>query len=244
MSRVRIALGYVGKVAVALTQVRYSNLKAYLFERYVDAVASQHIDEVDIGALVDMADPVHAVHWDRGDGNLTHYELLCLNAVVKPYVRDGFVEIGTYDGRTAANVAVNNPKSVVYTLDLPPGVSPTHDVGMDIVVVRAREELAMKCVESPNVVMLHGDSATFDFSGISFQACLVDGAHSDFYVRNDTEKMLQHIDRSEPPGALIVWHDYGTVPAVVRYLNELARACPIRRIRGTTLCLLHLPATP
>jgi hypothetical protein len=131
----------------------------------------------------------------------------------------------------------------VYTLELPPG-APTHDVGMDIVVIRAREALTLKCVESPNADMLHGDSATFDFSTLSFQACLIDGAHSDFYVRSDTEKMLQHIDRSAPPGALIVWHDYGTVPADVRYLNELASTYPIRRIRGTTLGLLHLPNMP
>ncbi len=67
------------------------------------------------------------------------------------------------------------------------------------------------------ITQLWGDSATFDFSPYynSMDFVFIDGAHSEHYVKNDTEKALQLIKKS---GGIIVWHD-AHLFGVVKFLE-------------------------
>jgi hypothetical protein len=67
-----------------------------------------------------------------------------------------------------------------------------------------------------NVVQLHGDSRSFDFGGLQkkFDLLFIDGDHHYDTVKSDTEKVFEHLVHDE---SIVVWHDYGFHPDLVRY---------------------------
>jgi hypothetical protein len=75
--------------------------------------------------------------------------------------------------------------------------------------------------QSSNIIQLEGDSLRFDFSAYA-KACdliFVDGDHHYRHVANDTKKAFEML-RDE--NSMIVWHDYGFSPEVIRW--EVLRA--------------------
>jgi hypothetical protein len=67
-----------------------------------------------------------------------------------------------------------------------------------------------------NVRTIEHNSLTFDFSTLRerFDLIFVDGDHTYAGVRSDTENVLPLL-RDER--SIIVWHDYGLAPDIVRY---------------------------
>jgi hypothetical protein len=136
-------------------------------------------------------------------------------------------EIGTLRGSSALHLASNAPQAEVYTLDLPPGGSPTLPT---TVIDRWYIKLGAQTprmlfegrAEQARIHTLYGDSAQFDFSPFAGRVDLffIDAAHSYQYLRNDTEKALACCR----PGGVIAWHDYGHVGlnGVSRWLHEFA----------------------
>ncbi|MGI8548801.1 MAG: class I SAM-dependent methyltransferase [Gemmatimonadaceae bacterium] len=198
------------------------------------------IDEmVPRGLALDLRE-LHAV-----DGNVSVLELVILAATAARLKARTVFEIGTFDGRTAVNLAANADNAVtVYTLDLPLQGSAT---------VLAADAEDLKYMQpslsgarirqsefAPRVRQLFGDSAKFDFRPYvgSIDLCFVDGAHSREYVLNDSRRALELTH----PGSIILWHDYAMWPGVTQALNELREgggACAdIRWIEGTTLAVL------
>jgi Methyltransferase domain len=185
----------------------------------------------------------------KRDGNVNLAELAVLAqaaAAIAPGT--AIIEIGTFDGRTTLNLAVNAPaQSPVFTLDLPPddvaayALAPGERQYVDKPRPGARFRAAVPpwAAAAQRITQLHGDSATFDWSPYEGKAGLVfvDGSHAYDYVRKDSETALRLIAKDGSKGGAVLWHDYGRWEGVTRALDELEaeRGLGLRHVRGTSL---------
>jgi hypothetical protein len=195
--------------------------------------------------------PIQLAETAKSDGNVRLSELavLALAASDTPPGSE-IIEIGTFDGRTALNLAINAPPGVsIATLDLP----------ADQPSALAIEESERRYVDKPapgarlrtcrgpwrtyadRVVQLRGDSATFDWSPHYGRAGLVfvDGSHAYDYARKDSKTAMRLVK----PGGIVLWHDYGVWPGVTQAIEELeaARHLGLANIRGTSLVFWRAP---
>jgi hypothetical protein len=189
--------------------------------------------------------PIRLVEAQRSHGNVRLSELALLAkaaAVVKP--GQEIIEIGTFDGRTTLNLALNSsPATRVFTLDLPadgqtkfsPMKGERRFVAKPLPGERFRNYTGpwRDCVSK--IVQLAGDSAVYDWSAHYGKAGLVfvDGSHAYECAIHDSEEAFRLVDLN---GA-VIWHDYGIWNGVTRALDELesAKQLGLRRIRGTSL---------
>jgi predicted O-methyltransferase YrrM len=178
---------------------------------------------------------------DLHDGGGTRLEeLIYLAAVTRLLNPRKIFEIGTFKGRTTTVFALNAPEAEIVTLDLPPDYAPGRDayIETDAELVRLRNpvEFIERYGVSPRCRQILCDSKFFDpepHAG-SVDLAFIDGAHTDEYVRNDTEK----IARMMRADGLVFWHDYGgkgRFRGITDYLHELAERFPVYRVPGTTL---------
>jgi hypothetical protein len=186
----------------------------------------------------------------RADGNVSLGELAILAQAAAGIPAGGeVIEIGTFDGRTTINLALNAPAtSAVFTLDLPPQ-QPTQlqlDVGERQYVEKprpgARFAQGGQSASARRITQLFGDSATFDWSHHYGKAGLVfvDGSHAYDYVQADSATAMQLVGGN---GA-VLWHDYGVWEGVTRALEELEQTSTLglQHIRGTSLVLWRAPS--
>ena len=160
------------------------------------------------------------------------------------------MEIGTFDGRTALNLAINASAGVpIATLDLPadqPSAlaieqSKRRYVDKPAPGARLRDCRDPWRADAGRDVQLQGDSATFDWSpylgwaGLAF----VDGSHAYDYARKDSETAMRLVR----PGGIVLWHDYGVWPGVTQALDELeaARRRGLVNVRGSSLVFWRAP---
>ncbi|HEY1475819.1 MAG TPA: class I SAM-dependent methyltransferase [Pseudolabrys sp.] len=188
---------------------------------------------------------IHLTETEKSDGNVRLSELAVLAlAAADVAVGSAILEIGTFDGRTALNLAINAPPGVsVATLDLPadqPSAlaieqSERRYVDKPAPGARLRDCRGPWRTYADRVVQLRGDSATFDWSPHVGRAGLVfvDGSHAYDYARKDSETAM----RLSKPGGIVLWHDYGVWPGVTQALEELeaARHLGLVNIMGTSL---------
>jgi hypothetical protein len=183
----------------------------------------------------------------KRSGNVTLGELAIL-AQAAAGIPDGseVIEIGTFDGRTTVNLALNaSPSSAIFTLDLPPH-QPTRlplEIGerryVDKPLPGARFSHGRQSFPglTERITQLLGDSATFDWSNHYGKAGLVfvDGSHAYEYVRLDSATAM----RLAASDGVVLWHDYGVWDGVTRALEELERTnnLGLRHIRGTSLVI-------
>jgi SAM-dependent methyltransferase len=176
-------------------------------------------------------------------------ELVVINKLIKVHNPGKLFEIGTFDGRTALNMACNSSAgATVYTLDLPKDeldhtklpLDPRDKKPIDKEVSGSRY-LETDCEKK--IVQLYGDSATFDFSPFfnAVDFVFIDGSHSYEYVLNDSRQALKLLKNGK---GVILWHDYGTFwKGVKKALDELYLGSDefkgLRQIEGTSLvCLI------
>jgi predicted O-methyltransferase YrrM len=183
------------------------------------------------------------------DGNVSVIELAILAKAAKMLQPAEIFEIGTFDGRTTFNLAVNAPQARVYTLDLPP--TQADQTALSV------ESIERKYIEKPEsgmcfrgtkqaekIEQLWGDSATFDFTPYEGRCDLifVDGSHAYEYVLNDARIAQRLLSRR---GGIIFFHDYGTRwwAGVTRALEELQKTNPFYHdltwIEGTSLAMVR-----
>ena len=175
-------------------------------------------------------------------GNMSYEELCTMALIVRCLQPENIFEIGTFDGTTTLQMALNSPANAkILTLNLPPhrletkypiGVSPL-DLNLPFAVssgVKFRD-----IPESAKITQLFGDSAAFDFSPYDkrMDLVLVDASHLYDYVKNDTEQAFMMIKQS----GVILWHDYPRGRDVARCLDDLASRMPIHHLTGTSLAL-------
>ena len=205
------------------------------------------IPQVQLSDLFGQAVDIHLAEIVPVYGNMSMLELTVLVQLVKARRPHTIFEIGTFDGRTALNMALNSPPdATIYTLDLPK--EQLADValpldGEDLTFIdkeRSGARFAGTAYER-QVIQLYGDSATFDFSPYVGQVDLVfvDGSHSREYVAADSLTALWLLRDGK---GVIVWHDYTDWPGVTRALNDLyaqdKRFHGAQLIEGTTLVCL------
>src|SRR5882724_452413 len=176
--------------------------------------------------------------------NTTEYELLSIAALLKDNLVNTVFEIGTFDGRTTRAMAMNllNEQGRIHTLNLPPDTSDVSlatdkiDVGLASKVVSG--ERFINTPQEPLIEQLWGDSAKFDFSPYNnkIDMVFIDGAHSEDYVRIDTQNSLKLI---KPGGGIIIWHDshlFGVKVFFKKWLKE--NHYPVYFVRNTTLAVM------
>jgi hypothetical protein len=179
------------------------------------------------------------------DGNVTLLEMLVLNRLVRERAPRAIFEIGTFDGRTTLNLAVNaGADARVYTLDLPRATPTRLDLSADDRAYVEKDVSGARFAGTPaadRITQLYGDSAAFDFSPYPSDFVFVDGAHTEAYVRSDAKAAAGLL-----PGGrgTIAFHDYGVWPGVTMALNALrtsdARFAGLRWVAGTTLAVATL----
>ena len=134
--------------------------------------------------------PIYLVETQKRNGNVRLSELGVLaQAAAASTPGSEIIEIGTFDGRTTLNLAMNAPKgSAVFTLDLPPDhptqfqLAPGERMFVEKMVPgeRFRNGRRPWPAKATGIVQLLGDSATFDWSQHFGKAGLVfvDGWHA------------------------------------------------------------------
>lgn len=145
-------------------------------------------------------------------------------------------EIGTFRGVTAWFLGRNCSGAEVFTLDIPPDAAPALPTESSDEFRAERDRMYYEARPgAANVTQLWGDSARFDFSPWYGRCDLVyiDGAHSEEYVRSDTDSAMKML----ADDGVIVWDDYWKEsPGTTKVLNELhAQGLALRRPPRTRL---------
>jgi len=175
-------------------------------------------------------------------------ELMILCAIEQFIGARNVLEIGTYDGNTALNLAANlDGEGRVTTVDLPPDWDGqfVYNVPPDLRNVTDRKQIGIQyrgTSYEERIRQVLGDSAGIDWQLLDppFDLIFIDGCHYADYVRKDTENALRYL----APGGVIVWHDYGEFKDVSRVVDEWAGQITIHGIRGTRLAIGWKGATP
>jgi predicted O-methyltransferase YrrM len=184
-----------------------------------------------------------AARKSAGDVSVAELAILATAAAATSAGRE-IVEIGTFDGRTTLNLALNAPaRFPVFTLDLPPDTAPrfTLEEAERVLVEKPQSGRHVHAARRQGVEaatrihQLLGDSATFDWSAHLGRAGLVfvDGSHAYDYVIADSATAAGLI----APSGVVIWHDYGVWGGVTRALEEIEadRHLGLRHVRGTSL---------
>lgn len=134
-------------------------------------------------------------HW----GNVS-IEELCKICLITKYINPKRVlEIGTYNGMTTLQIALNSPNdSIIYTLDLPDDVASSLELSEldNLIVKHFREKFGtttgsyFKNRNDVNIVQLLGDSSTFNYDSLNcnFDLIFIDAAH-DYLNKKSILKM-------------------------------------------------------
>jgi predicted O-methyltransferase YrrM len=168
-------------------------------------------------------------------------ELMVLCSIESFIGATNVLEIGTYDGNTALNLAANlSGDGRVTTLDLPPDWDRkfVYEVPDNYWNVTDRRNISTQYRNTPyqcRIRQVLGDSAGVDWKELNppFDLIFIDGCHYSEYVRVDTRNAVANIRT----GGVIVWHDYGDIKDVSRVVDEAARNMTVYAIRGTRLAV-------
>ena len=185
--------------------------------------------------------------FDYVDGNTSLYELCVINSLVKKYRPENILEIGTFDGRTALNMALNTEGTgKVYTLDLPGTLKDNTRFALlddeQLYVEKQQSGARIKDSNMGNkIIQLYGDSASYDFNELPpVNFIFIDGSHAYDYVISDSLKSQEKIE----PDGIIVWHDYGVWVGVTNAINYLYGNNPafknMRQIENTSYVILQV----
>lgn len=169
-------------------------------------------------------------------GHMPVHELAVICAIVRREAPQAIFEIGTFDGRTTLNLALNAPDDCrIYTLDLPrEGLEDTRYpisaryrplVDKEASGALFRDKDAAAFPQKRNITQLLGDSGKFDFSPYynHIDLVFIDGSHDYDYVLNDSEIALKLLRNGE---GVIIWHDYRSGITVVPALEVFRKRHP------------------
>jgi hypothetical protein len=170
-------------------------------------------------------------------GEMPPGELALLCSLARIFQPRRVVEIGTARGWTTLHLARNTPCDCrIFTVDLPAASASDAARFSDPHLVRAAGKTARDFENEPKVTQILHDSTTLEWDRLldgPVDFALIDGSHLYEHVRADTERLWNVL----APGAVVLWHDYGTVEVrrgVRKYLLELHRSGrTVRRFAGT-----------
>jgi methyltransferase family protein len=219
-----------------------SQLRRYIshcLKTYDESVGNGLPSRSPVTPAEDMTVTIPAYH---SGGGMSFDELVFIARTVKVLKPRVIFEMGSYKGLTTSVFILNSdPETQVLTLDLPSNVAETPVLSSDQELVADRSLVSTtKALGLSRYTQLLCDSMKFDATPYAdtVDLGLVDAAHDLVHVQNDTVKMAEMMsDRG-----LVFWHDYGgkgPLRQLARYLEQLARKCPLYRIRGTSLAWGH-----
>jgi hypothetical protein len=169
-------------------------------------------------------------------------ELFIICSILKFASSKNILEIGTYDGNTTLNLAVNSgPDAKITTIDLPLDWNGEYELKVPDIYKNAtprstvgRQYKEYKEYET-KINQVYTDSAKLDWNKIPspFDFVMIDGCHHYNYVRTDTNNALQHVTN----GGIIVWHDYGMIKDVSEVVDDVCKSKVVHAIRGTRLAV-------
>ena len=191
------------------------------------------------------ARPIRIVEARKNSGDVNLAELAVLaSAAAATKAGDEIIEIGTFDGRTTLNLAVNAPaQHRIFTLDLPPDAAPKFELAPGERAYVEKPRSGRRFLDAPpewrpaaaRITQLMGDSAAYDWSAHTGRAGLVfvDGSHAHDYVIADSGTAFRLVANK----GMVIWHDYGVWDGVTRALEEIeaSRHLGLRHVRGTSL---------
>jgi hypothetical protein len=185
--------------------------------------------------------------WEKKEenGNVRISELAILSALAAGCINgSNLFEIGTFNGRTTINLALNSPAQCrIFTLDLTPDVeTPSSTPKSERPIFKKAlpgsryDKYRMICPAAvKKIQQLFGDSAAFDYSPYKGSCSLVfvDGSHAYDYVVSDSRAAMDLVCKD----GIIIWHDYGIWEEVTRALEalEMQKGWGLRNISGTSL---------
>ena len=186
--------------------------------------AEQYIPPVEIASLVPSQISVQLCEQSVAEGNTLLEELLIMVESLEAWRPAACFEIGTFDGRTALNMAANTPeKAVIYTLYLPRDqmnstALPLDPLDLKVVDKEASGIRYQGTAWEHKIQQLYGDSATFDYTPYQnkIDFIFIDGSHTYEYILNYFRNAMTLL-RDEK--GIILWHDYTTWPSVRRLLT-------------------------
>ena len=185
---------------------------------------------------------------EKGWATMTFDETVCLSTLVQILAPRVIFEIGTFRGYTIRALARNAPEDCkVYTLDLPPdefgqGASEQRSPELESLRLSTNHEPAVgdiylkDPIAAPRITQFLESSDAFDYTPFhgKVDLFLVDGAHSYYFVRNDTAHALRCLSDN----GVVVWHDLsGGFRGMVRFFKEFGRSHDLYHIIGTSLVL-------
>ena len=206
------------------------------------------VPKVPIARITDEKVPIYFSELMVGDGSITCIELICLMSLMKKSAPAKIFELGTFEGRTTLNFAINSaPETVVYSLDLPRGMADSAGLHLEesdkAYINKDNSGILFKGKSCEHkIVQLFGDTAKYDFSPFygTIDFIFIDASHSYEYVMNDSLLALKLLRDKK---SIIVWHDYGgSWDGVSKALNELYLANAafkgLKHINNTSLAYL------
>jgi hypothetical protein len=192
--------------------------------------------------LVDLmeTDEVQIVPYAFLSGSSLVTDFALLQLLCRKYQVKDYLEIGTWRGESAANVAPYVDSVTTFNL----GDEQLLSLGLEKNYVDSHRFFSK---DIPNIQHVFGDSQTFDFDqlGKKFDLIFIDGDHSSEAVKRDTEKMLSYLKNNQ---SIIVWHDAKVDTEYPRYevLMGIYQGLPVdmqQRVYlvENSLCAVYLP---
>jgi len=238
-------LSCLSVTAVKVAVTRPSRLRWYLsqcLKRYDELVGNGLPARSPVTPAPDLTITIPAHH---SGGGMAFDEMVILARSVRVLKPKTIFELGSYNGLSTAIFMLNSDADArIITLDLPQGWAGSSVLSSDEELVESRQLVSVpQALGLTRASQILCDSMQFDpapyLDSVDFG--LIDAAHDVVHVQNDTIKMARMASQE----GVVFWHDYGgkgRLRPLAKYLEGLARRCPIYRIRGTTLA--WAPAGP
>jgi len=199
-----------------------------------------------LSELCDIKKEIKLSNFLYREGNAYPFELMAISHLICELQPKNLLEIGTFDGNTTLQMALNSPETaVIHTLDLPQDHISTKlpIIKKDMKYIKDEQKQKRKYVGSSverKIVQHFGDSSTYDFNLFTQNGpvdfCYIDAGHSYENIKNDTEKALKILS----PNGMILWHDFDpNCPGVYKYLCERSKEWSLLHIEGTRFVLLN-----
>jgi len=180
--------------------------------------------------------PIRLTELEVKTGNMPVSELALICGIIRKENPLSIFEIGTMNGRTTLNMALNSPEECkIFTLDLPRDEAGEtqyqiskrfrklvdKEVSGELFLNKSTAEFP----EKNKITQLLGDSGKFDFSPYynSIDFVFIDGSHDYEYVLNDSEVALKLLREGK---GVILWHDYRNGMEVVKAIEKFKKRHP------------------
>jgi predicted O-methyltransferase YrrM len=129
-----------------------------------------------------------------------------LGAVIKNVQPKYALEIGTSEGGATVLMHANSPRSIIYTVNIPPEEILAGQGGKYTTIAIERDRIGIKYREKgiTSIRQIFANTKTWQPGIEPIDVAFIDGCHDTWFVVNDTKKILPYCSK----GAFILWHDF------------------------------------